>query len=369
MPRTRLALALLLGCAPLPLCAKPLSDALKALQAQLPGTLANDPTSIAWPVFGGNATSSVVKGADIPGGGAVQITVPAKGANPYDVGMVVPLTRPITQGKGYVVSFYARTVSADTADGNGTIGVRFQQNGPPYNGFGDAVRTIGHTWQLYEVTGTADRDIPADLAVVSFQLSGAKQVIQVGQTIVQEGATTLARPAPLPQAKCTVQTPVLPASMVGKGTVLTEIDALNWDIAEPGASHERFSACGIPGDSAYRFTIPAAGANPWDVVATVPIQGPIKAGDTLMIGLVARTVSAKTPDGKGAITIRVQANAPGYPGFADRVLSPGPTWQVLRFVVQADRDIPAGQAALALQLAGAAQVLDIGRAYVLRLTP
>jgi hypothetical protein len=113
--------------------------------------------------------------------------------------------------------------------------------------------------------------------------------------------------------------------------------------------------------------IAAAGANAYDTVATIPVKGPIKAGDSLMIALVGRAISAQTADGKGVVTVRVQQNAAPYPGFGDRQLSFGSAWQVSRFTIDADRDIPAGAATLSLHLAGAAQTLDLGRAYVIKL--
>gem|GEM_PF-149852 len=343
-------------------------DPLQALRAQLPGKLINDPTSIGWDVYGTGASAKPVRGAEIPGGAALQITVAAKGANVYDAGLNIPLSQGFTKGQAYVISFQARTLSADTADGNGTISLRFQQNAAPYPGFGDSVRTIGKNWHLYEVSGIADRTVPPGQAVVGLQLAGARQVIQIGQAVVQEGATSLVKPGASPApARCPATTPVLPASLTGKGDVLTEIEALNWDFFGSGETHGRITSCGIPGDSAYRVTIAAAGANPYDNVATIPIKGPIKAGNTLLIALVGRTISAQTADAKGVVTVRVQQNSAPYPGFGDRQLSLGSAWQVSRFTVEADRDIPAGAATLTLQLAGAAQTIDLGRAYVIKL--
>jgi hypothetical protein len=348
-------------------CVAAHADDLQALRDQLPGKLINDPTSIAWDVFGGGATSVAIRGTDVPGGGALQVTIPAKGATPYDAGMAIPLKTGFARGTAYVVSFYARTVSAATPDGNGVIAVRFQQNAAPYPGFGDTALAIGPHWQLYEVTGTADRDVPSGQAVISLQLASAKQVLQIGQTVVQEGATSLHKPAVVAKpAACKVPTPVLPANLADKGTVLTDIDALNWDVSGAGESHERIQACGVPGDTAYRFTVAAAGAHPYDVVATVTIGAPIKRGESFMIGLVGRTLKSAAADGKGVVTLRVQRNTPDYPGFGDTTLAYGPAWQLQRFMVEADQDIPPGTAALVLQLAGAGQTLDLGRAYVIR---
>jgi hypothetical protein len=345
--------------------AAPPTDQLAALQAQLPGKLINDPSRLDWDVNGAGASSKAIKGSDAPGGGAIQVTIPAKGATAYAVGINVPLTGGFTKGATYVVSFYARTIKASTADGNGVIGVRFQQNAAPYGGFGDTTKTLTQDWQLYEVTAQANLNVPKDQAVIGFQLSGAKQIIEIGQTIVQEGATSILKPTEAKIAACEVTTPVLPLTLVNRGPVLTNIDTQNWDVYGTGETHKRVQACGVPGDSAIEFNIAAKGANLYDVGTSLPLNDAIKEGDILVIGVVARTIKADTADGMGLITLRVQQDGAGYPGFGDHTIPFGPAWQLKRFTVKADRDIMKGHGLLAIQLAGAKQVIQVGRAYVI----
>jgi len=340
------------------------TDALQKLQSELPGRLINDPTRLDWDVLGAGAASKAIKGSDAPGGGALQVTIPKKGATPYEIGINAPLTGGFTKGATYVVSFYARTIKADTSDGDGVIGVRFGQNAAPYPGFGDTVKTISHDWHLYEVSGQASLNVSKDQAVISFQLAGAKQVIELGQTIVQEGATSILKPVETKIAKCDVVTPVLPPTLLNKGPVLTTIDTQNWDVYGSGETHRRVQACGVPGDSALEFSIAAKGSNAYDVVVNLPLNDAVKTGDILIVGVVARTIKAETADGAGVITLRVQQAAAPYAGFGDHTIAFGPAWQLKRFMVKADRDLPAGQGALGLQFAGAKQVIQVGRAYV-----
>jgi hypothetical protein len=354
-----------LALAPLAAHAEKPDDQLAKLQAALPGKLINDPSRLDWDVFGPGATSKPIKGSDAPGGGALQVTIPKKGATAYEIGINAPLTGGFTKGATYVVSFYARTVSASTNDGNGTINIRFQQNAAPYPGFGDATRSISRDWQLYEVSGQANISVPKDQAQVSFQLSGAKQVIEIGQTIVQEGATSITKQAETKIAKCDVTTPVLPPTMVDKGPVLTNINTQNWEIFGTGETHRRVQACGVPGDSALEFTIAAKGANPFDIGTNLPLNDAVNEGDVLIIGVVARTIKSDTTDGSGLIGLRVQQDAAPYPGFGDHTIAFGPAWQLKRFMVKADRTIAKGHGALALHFAGARQVIQVGRAYVI----
>ena len=362
---TLIAAALTLAWAAQSACAEQPADQLTKLQAQLPGKLINDPTRLDWEVFGPGATSKPIKGSDAPGGGALQVTIPKKGTTAYEIGVNAPLTGGFTKGATYVVSFYARTIKADTNDNNGVIGVRFGQNAAPYPGFGDAVRTLTPDWQLYEVSGQANLTVSKDLAVISFQLSSAKQVIEIGQTIVQEGATSILRQVETKIPPCDVKTAVLPANLADKGPVLTNINAQNWEIFGAGETHKRIQACGVPGDSALEFNVVAKMPNPYDIVTNLPLNEAVKKDDILIIGVVARTIKADTPDGMGLITLRVQQDALPYPGFGDHTIGYGPAWQLKRFMVKADRDIAKGQGTLAVQLGGAKQVIQIGRAYVI----
>jgi len=361
----RKAFALVALAVAAPVLAAAPTDELAKLQAQLPGKLINDPSRLDWDVNGAGAASKAIKGTDAPGGGALQVTVPKKGATAYEVGVNVPLTSGFTKGATYVVSFYARTIKANTTDGNGVIGVRFQQNAAPYGGFGDTTKAITQDWHLYEVTAQSNLNVSKDQAVIGFQLSGAKQVIEIGQTIVQEGATSILKQAEAKIAKCDVITPVLPPTLADKGPVLTNIDTQNWDIYGTGETHKRVQACGVPGDSALEFDIAAKGASAYDIGTNLPLNDAIKEGDVLIVGVVARTIKAATVDGMGLIALRVQQDAAPYPGFGDHTIAFGPAWQLKRFMVRADRDIAKGHGTLAIQLAGAQQVIQVGRAYVI----
>lgn len=186
-----LGLASLLGTSPI--MAQRMSPELKALDEQLPGSLVNDPTSLAWENFGADYEAKAVEDPAIPGGGAaLRFTIRKAGSQPYDVAANVPLMADINQGETVTIGFYARTISAETPDGEGRITVRFQQNAEPWPGFGDKQLTIGTNWDWYEVSSVGDRKIKRRDAIVALQLAGAKQVIEIGQAIVVKGAAAIA---------------------------------------------------------------------------------------------------------------------------------------------------------------------------------
>jgi hypothetical protein len=158
--------------------------ALQALDDALPGTLINNPTKMNWPVFGSGASSRQVRAPGVPGDYALQVQSPSAASTLYAIGFNAPLTSEVKVGQHITVAFWARAVRAATPDQQGVLGIRLQRNSAPYPGFGDTRLAIVKEWKLYEVKFVADQAITADLAVVGFQLSGARQTIEVGQTYV-----------------------------------------------------------------------------------------------------------------------------------------------------------------------------------------
>lgn len=338
---------------------------LQALDDALPGSLINDPTRLDWQIFGTGQTSKPVKGEDIPGGkAALQITVPKAGATLFEVGANAPITTSIKAGTDIVVAFYARTVSADTSDGKGRIGVRVQQNIAPYSGFGDTTLVIDKDWKLYEVSAKATSSISRGQAVVGFQLAGAKQVLEIGQTIVVAGATSLTAKSTKTVQSAT--TDLLP-QLQGKGRLINNPSNKDWPVYGSGATHMTIASPNIPGTggTALRVTTSAPAAQPYDVGAAIPILEEVKEDDILLIGVLARTAPGGSGDGTSKLGIRVQLNEAPYSGFGDNVLTLGPNWKLLQLKTQASTTIAAGKGAVALHFGAAAQAIEVGQVYVL----
>jgi hypothetical protein len=338
---------------------------LQALDDALPGTLINDPTRLDWQIFGTGQTGKPVKGDSIPGGkAALQIAVPKAGATLYEVGANAPITTAIKAGTDVVVAFYARTVSADTADGRGLIGVRFQQNAAPYSGFGDSTLIIEKDWKLYEVAAKANIAIAKGQAVIGFQLSGAKQTLEIGQTIVVSGATSLTTKSARTVQSAT--TDLLP-QLQGKGRLISNPANKEWGVFGTNGNHATIPSPNIPGTggTALLVNTPAASAKPHEVGATIPVNEEIKEDDILLIGVLARTAPGGSADGTSKLGIRVQLNEAPYAGFGDNVLTLGPTWKLLQLRTQAKVNIPAGKGAVALHFGSAAQAIEVGQIYVL----
>ncbi len=157
---------------------------LQAIDDALPGTLINDPTVVDWVVYGNNRKPKQVAAPETPGQFAMQLKVAKKGAAKHDMGVNVPIRTGIISGNMITVAFWAKATKADTADGNGVVGVRINEDKAPYDGFGDQDMKIGTDWKLYEAKMRSTMTLGAGQAVVGFQLAGAKQTIEIGQIYV-----------------------------------------------------------------------------------------------------------------------------------------------------------------------------------------
>jgi hypothetical protein len=343
---------------------------LEALDDALPGTLINDPTRLDWPTFGPGLTAKPVQNDSIPGGkAATQFSVPKAGAALYETGANAPISTGIKPGTDIAIAFYARTVSAETSDGQARIGVRVQQSEAPYAGFGDTTFVIGKEWKLYEWSAKSNLSIAKGKAIVAFQLSGAKQVIEIGQTIVVSGATSLTKKTTVATQSAT--TDLLP-QLQGKGRLISNPANKDWGFHSSSSSGVRSTvpSPNIPGTggSAMLVKTSAPGAYPYDVVAAIPVTEAIAAGDILLIAVLARTAPDSSPDGSSKLGIRVQLDEPPYPGFGDNVLMLGANWRLLQVKTTARSAIPAGKGVLSLHFAAAAQAIEVGQVYVLNIS-
>ena len=352
--------------------AQDLSPELQALDAQLPGTLINDPASLDWKTQGLGFKSKGVTDPAIPGGGAaVQFEIPEADPKPYSIQAFVPLVSKIAKGDTVTIGFYGRTLSADTADGKGVVSVRFQQNSDPWPGFADAQVKLGPEWGWHEVSGVSNINIQKEVAVVALQLAGARQTIQIGQAIVVKGAAAIVgAPDPSRQADAAIaalaEAVEVPPPLKDAGRLINRPDVRGWGNSGPAGSIVEVDDKTIWLGKATRFTVTEKGQNRWDVGTAIPLREGIAVGDKLLIAVAAKTVSASTADGKALVGVRVQSSDPPHEGFADHLVAVGPNWQLIRLNTTATQAIPEGKAQVALHFAEAAQVVDVGPVYVFK---
>lgn len=358
---------------PLAVQAQDLSAELQALDEQLPGTLINDPTRLDWATQGEGFRSEGFADPAIPGGGAARSFEVRRGApEAWAVQAYVPLLSDIDKGETVTVGFWARATEAETSDGKGTVGVRFQRNADPWPGFADTTVKLGLEWEWHEVSAVSTIDIPRRDAVVALQLGAAKQTVQIGQTIAVKGAPRIVGATTAPSATqqaldslaASIELP--PPLRDEPGKLGNRPDRRGWGNSGPAGSFAEREEPAIWLGKATRFTVAEKGANRWDVGTAIPIEQAIEVGDKLLIAIAARTESAATEDGRAVVGIRVQSSDPPHSGFADNLFKVGPNWQLIRVRTTATEAIPAGKATVALHFAEAPQTVDIGPVYVIK---
>ncbi|MBT8390030.1 MAG: hypothetical protein HKP43_01025 [Altererythrobacter sp.] len=360
-------------------------DELAQLDAQLPGTLVNDPSRLDWESYGADIERTAIVDESIPGGGAaIRIDVKRAGEFIYVAGTNVPLTKTVRRGDTITVGFYARTIDARTEDGNGVLRVRFQQNAEPFPGFGEQTLSIGREWDWYEVTADAGMTLRSKDGIVALQFGRTRQTIEIGQTVVVSGSDRIAsnvpaaqpQPAaePEPQPEATPvpivrEEPLIPEPLEGAGELLNDPRGGDWRIVGDIAAALEREEPAIWLNRATRFTVGAPSDDPDTLSLAVPLNVSIEAGDNLLIAVAGRTEQAITPDRRARVDAKIDDLEPGRGNFAQALFPLGEDWQLIRLRARSPRAYAPGGAELVLSFAGYAQIVDIGPVYVFRTEP
>jgi GH35 family endo-1,4-beta-xylanase len=138
----------------------------------------------------------------------------------------------------------------------------------------------------------------------------------------------------------------------------------NWNISGLASTPLPRSDDAVQGGKALRVTVSSKGANPWDVAAAMPIEKPVKRGDTLLVAVWARVETP--PGGKtGAqLPILIQKNGAPYTTVAVANVTITGKWAMYYLSTTLTGDWPKAGLTVSLQLAGAAQTIDLGPALV-----
>jgi len=382
-PIIAVAALALIGLSAAPLSAD--QNVIAELDAQLPGTLVNDPTRLDWESYGSDLERSVVQDEAIPGGGvAVRFDIKRADEFIYAAGTNVPLTKPVRRGDTITIGFYARAIGAQTDDGRGVLRVRFQQNAPPYPGFGEKTLSIGNEWEWYEVTADAEQALRRRDGIVALQFGRTRQVLEIGQTIVVSGSgriasdvpaaptqpTAIAEPKPKPTPIPVVrEEPLIPDALQGAGELLNDPRGSDWRVIGDMAAAEQREEPAIWLNRATRFTVGTPSDDPDSLSLAIPLDASIEAGDSLLIAVAGRTEQAITPDRRARVEAKIDDLEPGRGNFAQALFPLGEDWQLIRLRDQSPRAYAPRAAELVLSFAGYAQIVDIGPVYVFRTEP
>ncbi|ESQ92020.1 hypothetical protein ABAC460_03730 [Asticcacaulis sp. AC460] len=154
--------------------------AFTAVPAFAEDKLINDPSS-GWQVYG-QQTNKRIKDAAVQGGYAIEVKIPAKGANPWDSAAQTDITGDIKKGDKILAAVWLK---AKTEDGSPAhLNIRVQINSAPYTSLVESTQSVGPEWKLYAVETTATQDYNKKTVVLAVHLAGAKQTVYLGPAFV-----------------------------------------------------------------------------------------------------------------------------------------------------------------------------------------
>lgn len=143
--------------------------------------IVNDPGA---PDVGG-AKASLVDDAKVQGGRALRVSVPKKGANPWDSTVGGAIKKPIAKGDHLVLLFSARLEKGENGASTATLPYNaIQLAGAPYSTIVQGSADIGPEWKDFKVEGASDGNYGPNELKVTIQLATARQTVDFGPIVV-----------------------------------------------------------------------------------------------------------------------------------------------------------------------------------------
>jgi hypothetical protein len=162
------------------------------------------------------------------------------------------------------------------------------------------------------------------------------------------------------------QSPAEP-SILDKAINSPAVDS--WSIYGERQRNSIIRSPGVVGERAVRVRV-GRGENAWSVGANAAITGPINAGDVLLLAFWARTEELPEGQQTGVISSAgVQLSASPYTAVFHAPAHPTNEWKMYYASGVADRAFAPGEAGVALHLAAARQVIELGPVFVLNFGP
>lgn len=148
-------------------------------QERVKEVIISDQASASW-AFEGQAKVKEVAAEGVPGGRALAVEVPAKGANPWDIQARLTMKEGFAAGDTVTFGFYARAIAPDPGKDTARVHVRVQRAAAPYDAAIEGSIDVGSDWRFHCLAGPAKFALdPAQLAI-SVQLAGDKHTIAFG---------------------------------------------------------------------------------------------------------------------------------------------------------------------------------------------
>ncbi len=160
------------------------ADYLAMLEAELPGTLMNNPIVPDWYVAGEDFDRRVITDRNVVGQQAVRLKIKRAKPNPWDVSMIARMDKGASSGDAILVAVWVRTEKAAKDSETGLVQVRLQQSAAPYTGLAEGSITPGKDWELWYLRGIAAEDYDANELTLAFNAASVAQTVEIAQFYV-----------------------------------------------------------------------------------------------------------------------------------------------------------------------------------------
>lgn len=303
----------------------------------------------------GSAQGTVVDAPAVPGGKALRVSVAAKGANPWDAGVVSKITGPVSRGDELVYVVYLRLESGE----NGATSAELPANtvstaSPPYTALFGGPTTITPKWKMIRARWVADKDYAPGTLQAGLQLATGKQVVDVGPVYVSKVGTGGTPREPI---KTTVVEDL--SSKIVNDPSTPEVNGARAELLKDGARD---------GGTALRVTVRQKGKNNWDSSVESSIKKAVAKGDKLVL-----MFDARLHEGPGGATSAAIPNAAlqqkeaPYKTLGNGSPALTSAWQSFRYEGVADRDYAADAVKATIQIGNARQTIDFANIIVLNM--
>ncbi len=303
----------------------------------------NNPSVDALVIYGVHQTNSIITDNTVTGKKARRV-VATTTPRPWEGSVQTNNTKAIKSGEEIYGVAWLKSVKTEN-DVPSKVSLRMQLSKEPYTSVGAKDVTLTKEWKLYPVIGVTNRDFAVNDLSFVLQVASQNQTIDVGPVFILNMG---------------VPKPVESASTSSNEVIINNPAVNSFNVFGDTATKEIIEDKALEGEKALRIIIKKADAA-WKNSLFIPTTGAIKAGDTIEVSTVMKTVSAQD---KGKIVLGLQLSGAPYTGLKYEGLDISKEWAEYTLRAVADRDYAAGELALSAQLASQDQTLDVGPTYI-----
>lgn len=143
----------------------------------------NDPNPGTFQIYGLTPAPKSKKDETVQGGRSLSIPVTGSGT-PYAIGVNVPINQDIKGGDHLTLMFYARLAKAEPGVTTAKISGQIQLSAAPYTTVFGKQFDMTPEWQLFQVSGVADKDYAKGTATAAFHVNTGKHIVALGLVAV-----------------------------------------------------------------------------------------------------------------------------------------------------------------------------------------